>query len=377
MKIDMIKVPVKELIQNYSEDDQTSRVRAWGGKLDVRPEYQREYVYSDDKRDAVINTILKGFPLNIMYFVDRKDGTYEVLDGQQRIISICRYAMNQFSVKIPSASGGFNTVNRPNLFDEDAKKFEDYELQVYICEGTDKEKLEWFQIINIAGEELETQEIRNAIYHSAWLTDAKSLFSRRNCVVNKKYGKYLSGDYIRQKFLETAFTWHADYEGITGKDAVVDYMQQHRQDKNADELWRYFESVFDWVESTFGKYDKTMKGVKWGLLYNQHKDDKLDVGDIQKRIPELMADKEVQKKSGIYEYLLTGEEKVLSLRTFDEDEKLTMYHRQGGKCAICGKPFDIKDMHGDHVKPWSKGGRTTIDNGQMLCVTCNLAKSNH
>ena len=377
MKINMIKVPVKELIQNYSEDDQTSRVRAWGGKLDVRPEYQREYVYSDDKRDAVINTILKGFPLNIMYFVDRKDGTYEVLDGQQRIISICRYAMNQFSVKIPSASGGFNTVNRPNLFDEDAKKFEDYELQVYICEGTDKEKLEWFQIINIAGEELETQEIRNAIYHSAWLTDAKSLFSRRNCVVNKKYGKYLSGDYIRQKFLETAFTWHADYEGITGKDAVVDYMQQHRQDKNADELWRYFESVFDWVESTFGKYDKTMKGVKWGLLYNQHKDDKLDVGDIQKRIPELMADKEVQKKSGIYEYLLTGEEKVLSLRTFDEDEKLTMYHRQGGKCAICGKPFDIKDMHGDHVKPWSKGGRTTIDNGQMLCVTCNLAKSNH
>lgn len=377
MKINMVKVPVKELIQNYSEDDQTSRVRAWGGKLDVRPEYQREYVYSDDKRDAVINTILKGFPLNIMYFVDRKDGTYEVLDGQQRIISICRYAMNQFSVKIPSASGGFNTVNRPNLFDEDAKKFEDYELQVYICEGTDKEKLEWFQIINIAGEELETQEIRNAIYHSAWLTDAKSLFSRRNCVVNKKYGKYLSGDYIRQKFLETAFTWHADYEGITGKDAVVDYMQQHRQDKNADELWRYFESVFDWVESTFGKFDKTMKGVKWGLLYNQHKDDKLDVGDIQKRIPELMADKEVQKKSGIYEYLLTGEEKVLSLRTFDEDEKLTMYHRQGGKCAICGKPFDIKDMHGDHVKPWSKGGRTTIDNGQMLCVTCNLAKSNH
>ena len=377
MKINMIKVPVKELIQGYSEDDRTSRVRAWGGKLDVRPEYQREYVYSEDKRDAVINTILKGFPLNIMYFVDRKDGTYEVLDGQQRIISICRYATNKFSVKIPSASGGFNTVNRPNLFDEDAERFEDYELQVYICEGTDKEKLEWFQIINIAGEELETQEIRNAIYHSAWLTDAKSLFSRRNCIVNKKYGKYLSGDYIRQKFLETAFTWHANYEGITGKDAVVDYMQQHRQDKNADELWRYFESVFDWVESTFGKFDKTMKGVKWGLLYNQHKDDKLDVGDIQKRIPELMADKEVQKKSGIYEYLLTGEEKVLSLRTFDEDEKLTMYHRQGGKCAICGKPFDIKDMHGDHVKPWSKGGRTTIDNGQMLCVTCNLAKSNH
>ena len=377
MKIEMIKVPVKELIQNYSEDDQTSRVRAWGGKLDVRPEYQREYVYSDDKRDAVINTILKGFPLNIMYFVDRKDGTYEVLDGQQRIISICRYAQNMFSVKIPSASGGFNTVNRPNLFDEDADRFENYELQVYICEGTDKEKLEWFEIINIAGEELETQEIRNAIYHSAWLTDAKSLFSRRNCVVNKKYGKYLAGDYIRQKFLETAFTWHADYEGITGKDAVVDYMQKHRGDKNADELWKYFEDVFNWVEATFGKYDKTMKGVKWGLLYNQHKDDMIDAADIQKRIPSLLADREVQKKSGIYEYLLTGDEKVLSLRTFDETDKITMYHRQGGKCNICGKPFDIKDMHGDHVKPWSKGGKTELDNGQMLCTECNLKKSNH
>lgn len=377
MKINMIKVPVKELIQGYSEDDQTSRVRAWGGKLDVRPEYQREYVYSEDKRDAVINTILKGFPLNIMYFVDRKDGTYEVLDGQQRIISICRYATNKFSVKIPSASGGFNTVNRPNLFDEDADRFENYELQVYICEGTDKEKLEWFQIINIAGEELETQEIRNAIYHSAWLTDAKSLFSRRNCVVNKKYGKYLAGDYIRQKFLETAFTWHADYEGITGKDAVVDYMQKHRGDKNADELWKYFEDVFNWVEATFGKYDKTMKGVKWGLLYNQHKDDMIDAADIQKRIPSLLADREVQKKSGIYEYLLTGDEKVLSLRTFDETDKITMYHRQGGKCNICGKPFDIKDMHGDHVKPWSKGGKTELDNGQMLCTECNLKKSNH
>ena len=377
MKIDMIKVPVKELIKGYSEDDATSRVRAWDGKLDVRPEYQREYVYSDDKRDAVINTILKGFPLNIMYFVDRKDGTYEVLDGQQRIISICRYAQNMFSVKIPSASGGFNTVNRPNLFDEDAERFENYELQVYICEGTDKEKLEWFQIINIAGEELETQEIRNAIYHSAWLTDAKSLFSRRNCVVNKKYGKYMAGDYIRQKFLETAFSWHADYEGITGKDAVVDYMQKHRNDKNADELWKYFENVFNWVEATFGKYDKTMKGVKWGLLYNQHKDDIIDAGDIQSRIPVLLADREVQKKSGIYEYLLTGDEKVLSLRAFDETDKITMYHRQGGKCAICGKPFDIKDMHGDHVKAWSKGGKTELENGQMLCTECNLKKSNH
>lgn len=377
MIINMIKVPVKDLIQGYSEDEQTSRVRAWGGKLDVRPEYQREFVYSEGKRDAVINTILKGFPLNIMYFVDRKDGTYEVLDGQQRIISICRYATNKFSVKVPSAAGGFNTVNRPNLFDEESQRFDDYELQVYICEGTDKEKLEWFQIINIAGEELEAQEIRNAIYHSAWLTDAKSLFSRRNCVVNKKYGKYMTGDYIRQKFLETAFAWHADFEGITGKDAIVDYMQAHRNEKNADDLWRYFERVFIWVENVFGKYDKTMKGVKWGLLYNRHKDDIIDPEEIQKRIPVLLADREVQKKSGVYEYLLTGDEKLLSLRAFDETDRITMYHRQGGKCAICGRSFEFKDMHGDHVVAWSRGGKTELENGQMLCTECNLKKSNH
>lgn len=382
MIINMMKLPVRDLIQGYSEDDATSRVRAWGGKLDVRPEYQREFVYADDKRDAVINTILKNFPLNIMYFVDRKDGTYEVLDGQQRIISICRYATNKFSVKIPAATGGYNTVNYPNLFDEDRDRFLDYELQVYICEGTDKEKLEWFEIINIAGETLASQEIRNAIYHSAWLTDAKSAFSRRNCAAYKNYGKYLNGDYIRQAFLETALRWAADADDIVGKDAVEQYMQQHRNDKNADALWKYFEDVFTWVRDMFGKnIDPSMKGVQWGLLYNQHRNDNLDPAYLQKRVKELLADKEVGKRSGIYQYLLEGEktaaEKYLSLRQFDKDDMAAKYHEQGGLCAICGKPFDQKDMHGDHIIPWSKGGKTAYDNLQMLCVPCNLAKSSH
>lgn len=382
MIINMMKLPIRDLIQGYSEDDFTSRVRAWGGKLDVRPEYQREFVYADDKRDAVINTIMKNFPLNIMYFVDRKDGTYEVLDGQQRIISICRYATNKFSVKIPAATGGYNTVNYPNLFDEDRDRFLDYELQVYICEGTDKEKLEWFEIINIAGETLANQEIRNAIYHSAWLTDAKSAFSRRNCAAYKNYGKYLNGDYIRQAFLETAFRWAADADGIVGKDAVEQYMQLHRNDKNADALWKYFEDVFTWVRDVFGKnIDPSMKGVQWGLLYNQHRNDNLDPAYMQKRVKELLADKEVGKRTGIYQYLLEGEktdaEKYLSLRQFDKDDMAAKYHEQGGLCAICGKPFDQKDMHGDHIIPWSKGGKTTYDNLQMLCVPCNLAKSSH
>ena len=382
MIINMMKLPIRDLIQGYSEDDSTSRVRAWGGKLDVRPEYQREFVYADDKRDAVINTVMKNFPLNIMYFVDRKDGTYEVLDGQQRIISICRYATNKFSVKIPAATGGYNTVNYPNLFDEDRDRFLDYELQVYICEGTDKEKLEWFEIINIAGETLANQEIRNAIYHSAWLTDAKSAFSRRNCAAYKNYGKYLNGDYIRQAFLETAFRWAADADGIVGKDAIEQYMQQHRDDKNADALWKYFEDVFTWVRDVFGKnIDPSMKGVQWGLLYNQHRNDNLDPAYMQKRVKELLADKEVGKRTGIYQYLLEGEktdaEKYLSLRQFDKDDMAAKYHEQGGLCAICGKPFDQKDMHGDHIIPWSKGGKTTYDNLQMLCVPCNLTKSSH
>lgn len=380
MKIDMIKVPIRELIKGYKEDEATSHVVAWDNKLDVRPEYQREYVYDVDKRDAVINTILKKFPLNIMYFVKHDDGTYEVLDGQQRIISICRYATNQFSVDVPAATGGTRTCNFPTLvetYDTLSKNFLDYELQVYICEGTDQEKIEWFEIINIAGETLERQEILNALYHSAWLTDAKSVFSRKNCAANKNYGKYMSGSYIRQKFLETAITWAADADEITGKNAVERYMQAHMADANADALWKYFEDVFKWVKDKFGKYDKNMAGLKWGLLYNRHKDDNLDPKQIQSRITELMADKEVQKKSGIYEYLLTGEEKVLSLRAFDNDEKLTMYNRQNGLCNICGKPFDISEMHGDHVLPWSKGGKTTLDNGQMLCTTCNLKKGSH
>ena len=264
------------------------------------------------------------------------------------------------------------------MFDEQQEAFLNYELQVYICEGTEKEKIDWFEDINIAGEKLEKQEIRNAVLHSAWLTDAKSVFSRRNGAVNKKYGKYLSGDVIRQKYLETAFRWHADAEGIRGKDmenVIRQYMMNHSDDKNADVLWKYTENVFDWVEKTFGGFDKTMNGVEWGYLYNKHKDDTLDPEEIQKRIAELMADDEVQKKSAIYEYILTDEKKVLNLRTFSERDKITMYNRQKGLCAICGKPFEMKEMHGDHIIPWSKGGKTDLSNGQMLCTTCNLAKS--
>ena len=387
MKIDEMKLKISDLIEGYSENDATSHVVAWGGKLDVRPEYQREFIYPDDKRDAVINTILNGFPLNIMYFVDREDGTYEVLDGQQRIISICRYRTNHaISVKIPVATGGYNPLNYPNLPDEGEKfskeAFNDYELTVYICHGTAQEKIDWFQVINIGCETLTNQEILNAMFHGKWLTDAKSVFSRRGCAANKFYGKYMDGDYIRQKYLETVFKWAADAEGITDKDAIKLYMQKYRNMDDANDLWKYFENIFKWVQKNFGKnFDKSMKGVPWGLLYNRHKDDNLDPTYLQKRMKELLADrKEVGKPSGIYQYLLEGEtleaQKYLNLRKFDDTDMQIRYNEQGGKCAMCGESFNIKEMQGDHRIPWSKGGKTEYDNLDMLCKQCNWIKSN-
>lgn len=381
MKIKLKKFKIREIVGDnrdwFTQDEESGRVFAMDGKLDIRPEYQREFVYKEKQRNAVIQTVLNNFPLNILYFVDRKDGSYEVLDGQQRLIFICQYAEGKFSVNIPSPNGGFDSANFGNLFPENQEAFLDYELQVYICEGTEEEKLNWFRIINIAGEVLSDQELRNALYHSKWLTDAKSLFSRANCPAKKNYGKYLKGKCDRQEYLETAFLWKADSEGIKGKDIVSEYMKIHRNDKDANELWNYFEKVFNWVEDTFGNFDKdTMVGLPWGLYYNKHKDDILDKATVQKEIKRLLLDEEVTNKKGIYAYILTGEEKYLSLRAFDEKDRLSKYEEQDHKCAICENEFELKDMHADHIKPWSKGGKTTYDNLQMLCTTCNLKKSN-
>lgn len=302
MIINEMNLSIRDLVAQYNEDDATGRVSAMSGRLDVRPEYQREFVYDEKQQSSVINTVMNQFPLNIMYFVRRPDDTYEVLDGQQRIISICRYITNSaISARIPAATGGFNMVNFNNLDAAAKEAFLDYPLRVYICEVADKEKLDWFQIINIAGEILEPQEIRNALYHGPWLTNAKSALSRRNCTAHRKYGKYMGGDYIRQKYLETTFAWKAEEEGYTGKDAIIQFMQAHQNDLNADELWNYFETVFDWVQKVFGAgVDKSMKGVPWGHLYNAHKDDNLDPSFLQAEVKRLLTDSEVQKKSGIY-----------------------------------------------------------------------------
>ena len=187
----------------------------------------------------------------------------------------------------------------------------------------------------------------------------------------------MAGDFIRQKYLETVFSWKAEQEGFSGRDAIVQFMQAHRDDPDANELWNYYEAVFAWVQKVFGVgFDKSMKGVPWGFLYNAHKDDNLNPVLIQADVERLLADSEVQKKTGIYPYLLTGEEKYLNIRQFDPDVALSVYHTQGGKCALCGQAKDFKEMHADHIQPWSKGGKTVPENCQMLCVQCNLKKSN-
>lgn len=258
-----------------------------------------------------------------------------------------------------------------NLPADKKKQILDYPLFVYVCDGTDSEKLDWFRIINIAGEQLTDQELRNAVYAGSWVSDAKRYFSKTGCAADTLAGDYLKGASIRQEYLETAILWAASAEGKT----IEAYMAQHQNDPSAVILWNYFRSVIDWVQAIFPKKRKEMKGLPWGLLYNVHgKRTDLNPKKLELEIQRLMGDEDVTKKSGIYEYLLTGEEKKLSIRAFDRRDALAAYEKQGHKCPICGETFEFEQMHADHITPWSKGGKTTPENCQMLCRDCNLKK---
>lgn len=376
MKIDLQRIKIKDLVKGYNRDEKSGEIIAFGddkkSRLNIRPKYQREFVYKDAQRNAVIDTIMKGFPLNSMYWVRNganAEYEYEVLDGQQRSISICDYFKGDFSL---------NEIYFHNLPENKKQDFLDYELMIYVCEGSDSEKLEWFRVINIAGAKLTEQELRNAIYASAWLSDAKRRFSKNNCLAAEKGGKYLKGSSIRQEFLETAIAWIVNKRD---NEAIRKYMAKNAKDsKNADELWGYFCAVIEWVEMKFIKYRKEMKGLEWGLLYNKYKDKSLDKDELEKQINILMQDSEVQKKSGIYEYVLSGDEKCLNLRAFEDNIKREVYEEQGGKCKNpkCldkDKVFEIGEMEADHIVPWSKGGKTIKENCQMLCKKCNREKS--
>ena len=361
MKIELHRIPVRKVIVGY-KDSAEEGVVAYGGKLDIRPKYQREFVYNGKQRDAVLETIKNGFPLNVMYWVKTDEGNYEVMDGQQRTISIGQYVNGDFSL---------NDFFFHNLTDEEQKLILDYELMIYFCEGTDKEKLDWFKIINIAGEKLYDQELRNAIYTGPWLSDAKLKFSKSNCaayLLANDGGQLVSGSPIRKEYLETALSWIND-----GK--IEDYMAKHQHDANANELWNYFQNVIAWVRVTFTNYRREMNNVQWGELYNKFKDKKLNADKIEAGIKELMQDEDVTKKSGIYPYVLTRQERYLSIRAFTEKMKREAYEKQKGICVKCKKHFEIEEMEADHTTPWHEGGKTISKNCQMLCKQDNRTKS--
>ena len=369
MEIRRKTIRLNDLVEGYV-DKGNEGVEGLSGTLDIRPPYQREFVYGDDRQQAVVDSVISGFPLGIMYWVDREDGTYEVLDGQQRILSICNFQNRGFSLK---HSG------KPIYFDgmtsEEQEAFLSYELDVYVCSGTEREKLEWFERINVIGVPLTKQELRNAAYTGPWLSSAKSYFSKDKAAVDK-YSNYLNGSKNRQEWLETAIEWksHEEY----GKLNIEQYMADHQQDENADELWKYFFRVMNWVESIFKKYRSLMKGIDWGILYKEHWEQvrTLEPEEVEKEVSWLVQHPDVKVKKGIYEYVFDRDERHLNLRAFDQPTRIEIYEKQGGRCAMCGEEFELKDMHADHITPFSKGGLTVPENCMMLFAEDNWKISN-
>lgn len=363
MKIELQKIKIKEVFDGYRDSNEEGVV-GYGGKLDIRPKFQREFVYKDAQRNAVIDTIRKEFPLNVMYWsVVRNDNGevagYEILDGQQRTISFCQYMQGDFSID----SKYFHS-----LTSDERAQIENYDLYIYICDGTDSEKLEWFKTINIAGEKLTNQELRNAVYAGPWLTDAKRHFSKNGCAAYGLAEKYMNGSPIRQDYLESALKWISE-------DNIEEYMSRHQFNDNASELWQYFQEVVAWIQRMFPNYRKEMKGLEWGDLYNKYKDNSYDAQKMEEEIACLMQDEDVTSKKGIYEYLLCGDERFLSIRAFTDNMKREAYESQQGICLKCGQHFEISEMEADHITPWSQGGKTIAENCQMLCRDCNRRKS--
>ena len=358
MKIELKEITVRDLADKY-KDNAEGGVIGYGGKLDIRPPYQREFIYKDKQRDAVITTVTKDFPLNVMYWAVRDDGNYEVIDGQQRTISVCQYVTGDFS---------YQNLFFHNLKKDKQEQILNYKLTVYLCSGTDSEKLDWFRTINIAGERLTDQELRNAVYSGSFVSDAKRYFSKTGCAAFQIGNDYLNGSAIRQDYLETVIDWISENK-------IEDYMGKHQRDADAKVLWDYFQKVIEWVQLTFTNYRKEMKGVPFGTLYNEFKAKKPDAKKLEKEIAKLMEDEDVTNKKGIYSYVLTKKEKFLNIRVFNDKQKREAYERQKTVCPVCKKKYKIEEMEADHITPWHGGGKTIADNCQMLCKDDNRRKS--
>lgn len=345
---------------------------AYGGKLAIRPAYQRNYVYNNVQAESVIQTVLKGFPLNIMYWVKVGDNQYEILDGQQRTLSVMQYLDHKFSILLDGKKYYWDA-----LPDDKYDAIMNYEFMIYICEGEESEKLEWFRVVNIAGVKLTDQELLNSVYTGEWLSDAKRYFSKRNCAAKKLSDRYITGDPNRQELLEKALKGICEYQGIK---EISEYMAKHKSDADANELWQYFQDVFHWVEKIFPKHYPSMKGLDWLHLYNKYHHNSYNSSVMIAEVKKLHEDEDVQKKKGIYEYLLCKDTdpyagRLLSIRAFDKRDKMAAYTKQDGICPICKQHFNYEEMEGDHIIPWSKGGKTVPENCQMLCKDCNGKKT--
>ena len=353
------------------------------GKLTIQPEYQRNYIYADGTRDvAVIESILKGYPLGILYFVKTGEDTFEVLDGQQRITSFGRYVIGKFAVKVDGMENYFSGLN-----EDLQQKILNTKLLIYECEGTETEIKEWFKTINIAGIPLNEQELLNAIYSGRFVTEAKREFSNSQNSNVQKWKAYVKGDVKRQDFLSCALDW-------VSNDEKEKYMSEHRNSDNINELKTYFTTVIDWISGIFKSVEKEMCGLKWGELYEKYGKNPYNPDEVDKKIKELYADGSVKKRSGIFEYILGGcvDIKLLEIRVFEDRDKRIVYENQTklanenqlSNCPLCAisdnanktRIWKLSEMDADHVTAWSKGGVTDISNCQMLCITHNRAKGN-
>ncbi len=370
MTIKEMKVTVGEITDGYTNNDEQG-VRGYGGRLDIRPPYQREFIYNEREQQAVITTVLHGYPLNVMYWVRRSDDAdcpYEVMDGQQRTLSLCEYVAGKFSYDFK------NFFNQPA---DIQRLILDYPLTIYVCEGEASEKLAWFRTINIAGKPLNEQEISNAVYAGPFVSDAKRHFSKSNCGAWRLAKDLVNGTPIRQDYLKQALQWMADHETRQGhRQTLVGYMAAHQHDPNANNLWTYFQNVANWAITNFDlrRFRRIMKGLDWALYYDKYHDKTLDTAAMAQRISQLLRDGDIQRPQGIIPYVLTGDERSLDLRAFPEDIKLAVYEEQHHRCALCGREMDYEFMEGDHITPWREGGRTVKENCQMLCRDCNRRK---
>ena len=379
------EITVKDICEGFVYNELEGKgLFGLAGKLTIQPEYQRNYIYADGRKDvAVIESILKGYPLGLIYFVKVKDDTFEVLDGQQRITSFGRYVTNKFAVK---DENGMEQYFGGIAADKQARIWET-KLTIYECEGTETEIKQWFRTINIAGVPLNEQELLNAIFSGPFVTLGKAEFSNSQNSYIQKWGAYISGSANRQDFLECALDW-------VSKGNISDYMSLHRFDTNITELKMYFNSVIDWVSSVFMDVESEMRGLEWGRLYEQYHKQPYSPQQVSTEVKKLYGDPYIKNRKGIFEYILGGsvDTKLLDVRVFDEAIKKSVYALQTAEaetkcesnCPLCSlghdanktKIWKLVDMDADHVAAWSKGGATDSRNCQMLCKTHNRAKGN-